>query len=102
MPLGGRLSFWDEGRGPGLDFRGSMPTMQGWHTWERETSDPTGIDIRSKEAIARWKSDKYSSAISFCESYIMAHKKGAVEGGAASARKISATEGARLLGFPVG
>ena len=47
-PLGSRLAFWVEGWGPGPDFRGSMPTMQVWRYWKRETPDSRGINIRSK------------------------------------------------------
>ena len=62
-PLGSLLAFWDEGWGPGQDFKGSMPTMRGWRSREKEPPDPRGINIRSKEAIARLKADTRSSAI---------------------------------------
>ena len=35
-PLGSHLSFWDDGWGPGPDFKGLMPTLQGCRNWERE------------------------------------------------------------------
>ena len=74
--------------------------MQGWRSWEREPPDPRGIDIRSKDALTRWKLDKWSSAITFYEPYNMAHsvRIGAATSG--TTRIISATEAERLLGFP--
>ena len=103
-PLGSRLTFWDKGSGSGPDFKGSRPTMQGWRSWDREPPDARGINIGSNEAIARWKEDKWSSAIAFYESYNMAHKigSGTAENHSPSQRVISASEGERLLGFPVG
>ena len=65
-----RVDFWDEGWGPTDFFDGTMPTVQGWQTWTKQPKDPRGIHIRSKEAIARWEQDKWSSAITFTKQRI--------------------------------
>ena len=58
-PARERVVFWDEGWGPTGLFDGSMPTVQGWQTWNKQPKDPRGIHIRSKEAISRWEQDKW-------------------------------------------
>ena len=69
-----KCDIWDEGWGPTPQFKGNLPTIQGWQTWTSELPDPRGIKIRSAEAIRRWEHDKWSSAITFYETYNMAWK----------------------------
>ena len=95
-----RVDFWDEGWGPTELFDGTMPTVQGWQTWSKQPKDPCGIHIRSKEAIARWEQDTWSSAITFYEEKNMAQcmlKPATAE--TQNERVISLTEAERLLGF---
>jgi site-specific DNA-cytosine methylase len=95
-----RLDFWDEGWGPTQQFDGTMPTVQGWQTWTKQPKDPRGIHIRSKEAIARWEQDKWSSAITFYEEKNMALCLEPATAETENLRVISPTEAERLLGFP--
>ena len=66
-----------------------------------QPKDPRGIHIRSKEAIARFEQDKWSSAITFYEEKNMAQRNTkSATADAQDRRVISATEAERLLGFP--
>ena len=96
-----RVDSWDEGWGPTELFGGTMPPVQGWQTWSKQPKDPRGIHIRSKEAIARWEQDKWSSAITFYEEKNMAQciTKSATAD-AQNELVISPTKAERLLGFP--
>ena len=69
-----RVVSLDEGWGPTNLCDGTMPTVQGWKTWNMQPKDPRGIHIRSKEAIARFEQDKWSSAITFYEEKNMAQR----------------------------
>ena len=92
-----KLNIWDKGWGAPPNFRGSLPTVQGWKTWNSQPRDPRGITVRSKDAIKRWENDKFSTAITFYEDYNMAYR---LKDGKADQRHVSPTETERLLGFP--
>ena len=94
-----RSDFWDAGWGPAPNFQGYLPTLQGWRSWTSQPKDPRGITKRSSEAKARWKADKWSSAITFYEDYNMAHNTGTPDA-PEQRRHISPTEAERLLCFP--
>ena len=53
-----KCDIWDEGWGPTPQFKGNLPTIQGWQAWKSEPPDPRGIHIRSAEAIRRWEHDR--------------------------------------------
>ena len=77
--------------------------MQSWQEWCSRPRDPNGIKVRSADAINRWTHDKHSSAITFYETYNMAHWGDALEANTTQekdTRVISPTEAERLLGFP--
>ena len=66
---------------------------------EQATRDPRGIHIRSKEAIARWEQDKWSSAITFYEEKNMAQCLKPATAETQNKRVISLTEAEGLFGF---
>ena len=87
--------------GPTDLFAGTVPTLQGWRTWDKQPNDPRGIYIRSKEAIDRWEHDKWSSAITFYEEKNMGQSRiTSATADKQNLRVISPTEAERLLGSP--
>ena len=80
-----------------------MPILQVWKEWSSRLGDPRGIDVRSSGAVNTWAHDKHSSAITFYESYNMAHRGDSLEAATPlekNIRVISPTDAERFLGFP--
>ena len=83
-----------------------MPTMQVWKEWSSRPRDSRGIGVRLAEAINRWAHDKHSSAITFYESYNMAHRGDALEAtvlsertsGLSAQQKLNASWAFRTIG----